>query len=218
MNPLIEKDIRRITGDELAEFGDAMVYEVVDPDYVEGVYYIVVNLEDQSVTVTSLNVEGEANFTDLMLLQGKVDRDPQDEGMSQDSITWTGDIDDVLEQLLGSHASIIQQDLAKGSTDLLDDPEASPSDRDDPSNLAFDDMSHVVGDTSFDVSAGFDFDAGVDPLANDEPEVPPSIDPDKGTVSPDDVNPDDLPPDDTGDEDDDEEAPPGGIKRVQVRR
>lgn len=240
-------DIRVLSGEELDAFDGARVYEIIDAELIEGVYYLIVDQENNRVSVTSLNTDGDINQTDLFTLMSRIDQLPEqydenDDEVQQeadtDTLSWQGDIDLFLSGLLGVHAAVVQKDLAtefdtsaggeEFQAQMLNPPDFGSANRDNPSHgrLGHDDVHGVVGTTQMDFDPSLDFGADIsepDDLTTGVPDVPASIDPNAGDVDPSELTPPDGGEDDSdqsdgsGEDDADAEVPSTGVRKVKVK-
>lgn len=94
--------VQQLDGDELSAFGSDDVYEVDDPDTKQGVYYVVLDTDgdEGSVTVTSLSADGQPDADDLGDITAQV-KDRQPDSDDETGVTYKGDVDDVLTDLVG---------------------------------------------------------------------------------------------------------------------
>lgn len=107
---LNEFEVRRLSGPELDAFGNARVYEISDNETTEGVYYLIIDQENDRVTVAPITTEGTVNQSDALLLQSKINI-PSEVDQSG-SVVWEGaPLDQLLLGLLGEHSAIVLQDL-----------------------------------------------------------------------------------------------------------
>src|SRR5438105_2889727 len=92
-------EINRLVGDEADRFMPCIVYEIMSDESIESVYYIIVDQDNNEISIISIKEDGEPNITDALILASKVKDDPT----YQDStiITWSDNIVGVLEDLLG---------------------------------------------------------------------------------------------------------------------
>lgn len=175
-----EAEVRRLTGDELKAFGDAQVYEVIDNTTQEGVYYIIVDQDEQTLTLVSIDMDGNPATADLMILGSRIDEEPVDD--TSDYLTWKGDLEGKLKKLLGSHAAIITQDLQQVAKEAARNTSLLGSDDDDVVRAMRFDFDPSLSAVDQQPSGGVD---GEDPAGGDGggqlPSLPPSIDPERDT-------------------------------------
>jgi len=200
--PVFEVEIYKLDGKPLEVFGDAQVYQVVDPTVSEGVFYLIISQEKGLLQLTSIDLEGTPNQVDMALVAARCD-EPVDEDESNESIlTWkTHNFEGILTSLLGNHAAIILKDL----------DDSMPVDEIDESSTSL----FSGGYDNVIKKMTFDFDPNLNDLdllgggSDEDPTLPPSIDPTSGdgpTINGDiDVSGDESP--DAAEPDDKEPAP-----------
>jgi hypothetical protein len=95
---------------------DERIYRVQDDDSLQGMYFLSVNQEDRELTLSSIDLDGNPDEADLLLIAARL---PLDEPKAEDpgigTYTW-GYIDDVdlakkLIAITGEQAAVITQDL-----------------------------------------------------------------------------------------------------------
>lgn len=153
--------ITRLTGDEVNnEFLNSLVYEVIDPNVIEGVYYMIINPQSKEVIITSINDEGTPNQVDLTVLASKIGLESTSDQTEDNALVFNLDesFKDKLIDLMGNHSAIIIKDLEEMSKDGTEADIKWTS-----SMLGRDSEISNVGDDLANVSiGGFEFDP--DPL------------------------------------------------------
>jgi hypothetical protein len=92
---------------------DGFIFEIEDPDARDGIYYLVVGEDKESVCFFSVNQDGTPLYSDLLLIPQRVTRPPDNfDDKGAEFLEWTGDISEVIGELLGqTTANIILNKL-----------------------------------------------------------------------------------------------------------
>jgi hypothetical protein len=177
--------------------GDESVYKVVDDATLQGQYFVIVNAEERTLSVSSLDLAGLTDESDLLLISARIPLDEPE--IQEDAAVWPYiDDEDLAKKLLGilgEHAAIVLQDLGNSAYDPDGSEwQAALATGEEPVELepagmvamagqefSFDPEPLKAGDAGADGDeldggggAGGDFGSGSDPGA--EPGLPPPDD------------------------------------------
>src|SRR5690606_21382032 len=102
-----------------------VVYQVEDPTTIQHVFYLSVNTEDNTISVSSIGPDGVADEADTVLVASRLDVPNYEPG--DESISWeykgAADLADKLEKLIGQHSAIVLTDLGISDAQDPSDPE-----------------------------------------------------------------------------------------------
>jgi len=179
-----------------------VVYQVEDPTTIQHVFYLSVNTETRTISVSSIGPDGTADEADTVLVASRLDVSSYEPG--DESISWeykgAADLADKLEKLIGQHSAIVLTDLGVSAAQDPNDPEwqSGMEQPENPTQLQTPDLARV---TDMEVN----FDPSEFPAAGPAPEDEPNAaDANSFEFDPSGTG-DEPPPEDGGETDDGEE-------------
>ena len=99
--------------------GEEDVYKVVDETALQGQFFVIVNREEKTLSVSSMDLDGVTDEADLILISSRLPLEQPE--MEDDAAGWgyidAADLAKKLLGLLGEHSAIILQDLGGDSVD-----------------------------------------------------------------------------------------------------